>query len=103
MLPLADWKENPCTDFDQRTSGERRDVDVVALPVHGLDLGEAELLHRLAVLHEELEEVGVLLELLRDEQAEVHHDVVRHALLVERRPQLGERHGLLHKLWRSCH
>ena len=68
---------------------------MVALPVHGLDLGQAELLHRLAVLHEELEEVGVRLQLLRDQEAEVHHDVVRHGLLVERRPQLGKGHGLL--------
>ena len=81
--------------YDPPTSGERRDVDVVALPVHGLDLGEAELLDRLTVLQEHLEEVGVRLQLLGDQEAEVHHDVVRHGLVIERRPQLGKGHGLL--------
>ena len=58
----------------------------------------AELLDAAPALQELLEEAAVALQAARGEQAEVNHQVVRGAGLIEGRQQLRQRHAALHAL-----
>lgn len=74
----------------QRTA-DGDDVNVIRFLVHWLHLLVSELLHRAVAVDEVLVEVGALLQLAGRYQAQIDDRIVRVALLVEDRVQLGER------------
>uniref|UniRef100_A0A8W7PIK5 WD repeat-containing protein 55 homolog n=1 Tax=Anopheles coluzzii TaxID=1518534 RepID=A0A8W7PIK5_ANOCL len=92
LVPIAPVHVlDPHARIQRRADGD--DVNVVRLLVHRFHLLVAELHDRNVPVDKVLIKVGLLLQMARGDQAQIHHHVVRVALLVEQLVQLGQGSG----------